>query len=329
MSGGVLPAFAAALGSSGSAFGSNTVAFSSITAALGSKTALFGYAAALLSGLAWAVGSILFRRIGERASPSAMNLAKGTLGLVMLGVAAPFVGLAPIDAASAIRLAGSGVLGIAIGDTLFFAALVRLDPRVTLLVATIGHVFTVLLAVLLLGERPSAWAALGIGLVLFGVGAVLFAGVEAGAPPTAERGRGLLYGVLSAMATSGGLLLAKAGVADMPTMEAAWLRLFAGVLGVGVWTALRGTLRSDLTELRAPGLFRELFVAVAVVMFGGFWLSLVSLKYADAAPVTALAASEPLFVLPLARLWLGERIGARSILPAILAAVGVALIVAG
>lgn len=288
-----------------------------------------GYAAALASGLAWAVGSILFRRIGERAAPSAMNLAKSVLGLLVLGVALPFAGLAPVAPEALLRLAGSGLLGIAVGDTLFFAALVRLEPRVTLVVATVGHVFTVLLAVLLLGERPSLQAAIGIPLVLAGVGAVLAADTAPGEAEVPQRAQGLVLGVLSALATSSGLLLAKTGVAEVPTLQAAWIRLAAGVVGVAAWTAARGTLRQDVEAIRTPGLLRELLLAVSVVMFGGFWLSLVSLKYADAAPVTALAATEPLFVLPLTWLWLGQPLRARAVLPAVIAVLGVALIVAG
>lgn len=323
-----------------------------------------GMLAALGSALAWAVGAILFRRIGERASPSAMNLAKSLMGIVLLGVAVAVTGVSPIDRESLWRLAASGVLGIAVGDTLFFAALVRLEPRTTLLLASVGHVFAVLLSVLLLGERPTGLAWVGIALVIGGVGWVLQAGAEVpqegasgagaagleGAGKAAGKGAagleaagkgaagrwpserviGILCGVGSALATSSSLLLAKTGVGgDVSTLEAAWVRLAAGVVAVGLVSAARGHLRADLGVLRLPGLVRELGVAVIVVMFGGFWLSLVSLRYADASVATALAATEPVFVLPLAKWWLGERVTIAAVVAACVVVIGVGLIVVG
>lgn len=290
---------------------------------------LLGVLAALASALAWAVGSILFRRIGERASPSAMNLTKSLIGIVILGVAVVLTGVTRVDAESFWRLAASGLLGIAVGDTLFFAALVRLDPRLTLLLATVGHVFTVILAALLLDERPGPVAWGGIALVIAGVGWVLQAGAEPGQATGEGRFVGVVCGVLSAFATSTGLLFAKTGVANVSTLEATWIRLAAGVVGVALWSALRGHLREDLGALRLPGFVREIAIAVSVVMFGGFWLSLVSLKYTHAAVATALAATEPIFILPLAWLWLGDRVGARAILAATVAVVGVVLILVG
>lgn len=299
-----------------------------------------GMLAALASALAWALGAILFRRIGERASPTAMNLTKSLMGLVFLGVAVAATGVTRIDGESLARLAASGVLGIAVGDTLFFAALVRLEPRTTLLLASVGHVFAVLLSVAVLGERPTAVTWAGITLVILGVGWVLQVGAEApgamtgtegsGATARSQRAIGIACGVGSALATSCGLLLAKTGVGvDVSTLEAAWVRLATGVVAVGLVSAARGHLRADLGVLRIPGLLRELGVAVAVVMFGGFWLSLVSLRYADASVATALAATEPIFVLALARWWLGERVTTKAVLAACLAVTGVGLIVVG
>lgn len=288
-----------------------------------------GVAAALGSAVAWAAGAILFRKIGERASPSAMNLGKSLVGLALLGLAILATGVTPIDAGSAARLAVSGVLGIALGDTLFFMALVRLEPRVCLLLASVGHVFSVLLAASVLGERPSMVAWAGIALVIAGVGWVLQAGAEPGAASGGSRGFGILCGVLSAMATSVGLLLAKTGVEGVSTLEATALRLLAGVAAVAAWAAIRGHLREDLAVLRLPGFVRQIALAVGVVMFGGFWLSLVSLKHTYASVATALAATEPIFVLPLAWWFLGDRVGARAVAAACVAVAGVALIVVG
>lgn len=297
---------------------------------------LLGVLASLGSALAWAVGSILFRRIGERASPSAMNLTKSLLGLGLLGLGVLATGLTAFPLSQFLPLALSGVLGIAIGDTLFFAALVRLEPRVTLMLATVGNVMTVLLAAVVLGERLDVLAWVGVALVLGAVAWVLQLGAEPGATPAATgraRRVGIFCGVGAAFATSSSLLIAKVAMESgaveqqMSALQATWVRLFAGVLALGLFRALQGGLVADLAAFKLPGFVRELLVAVTVVMFGGFWLSLLSLRYTDAAVATALAGTEPILVLPLLRFWLGERVRPAAWAAAAVGVFGVALIV--
>jgi drug/metabolite transporter (DMT)-like permease len=71
-----------------------------------------------------------------------------------------------------------------------------------------------------------------------------------------------------------------------------------------------------------------LFVfSVAVVTFGGFWLSLVSIKYLDVAIASTIGATEPLFVIPLALVFFNERISLLESLGAVGASIGVVLLI--
>jgi drug/metabolite transporter (DMT)-like permease len=63
--------------------------------------------------------------------------------------------------------------------------------------------------------------------------------------------------------------------------------------------------------------------SVCVVTFGGFWLSLVSIKYIKVATASTLGAAEPLFVLPLAAFFLKERIYRLDIVGTLLAVSGI------
>ncbi len=288
---------------------------------------LIGGIAALGSAAAWAVGSILFRRIGDEVSPLGMNLGKGLIGLLYLGVAVLLVGIEPTDGRSLAFLAASGLVGIALGDTFFFMALVRLEPRLTLLLATIGQVFTVVLALALLGERPAALAWPGMLLVLGGVTWVMRERLDGETPERRhERRLGVVYGLLASVCMAVGILLAKVGVAEVPALQATFLRLAAGVVGLLLWgTASRSLVRwlRPFGDLR---LVRSMSVAVAVIMFGGFYLSLVALKFTDASIASVLNATEPLFILPLAALVLRERVTARAGAGACAAVAGVALV---
>src|SRR5947209_7905248 len=137
--------------------------------------ASIGIAAALGSSASWAVGSILFAQLGQRLRPVALTLAKGAISVVLL--AAVLAVARPASAVPPDRLGlliVSGILGIAVGDTLFFAALRRLGASMLVLLFALGQALTIILAVLRLGERPSFVQYVGIAIVTASVTAVLW-----------------------------------------------------------------------------------------------------------------------------------------------------------
>jgi drug/metabolite transporter (DMT)-like permease len=67
-------------------------------------------------------------------------------------------------------------------------------------------------------------------------------------------------------------------------------------------------------------------LSVCVVTFGGFWLSLVAIKHVEIAIANALGAAEPLFVIPLAVVFLKERVTLMEIAGAVLTVFGVVLL---
>ncbi len=290
--------------------------------------ALIGVGIALGSAAAWAVGSILFRRIGDDASPLGMNLGKGLIGLVLLGGVLLAVGPEPLDTRTLFYLGTSGIVGIALGDTFFFMALMRLEPRMTLLLGTIGQVLTVLMALLFLGERPAPLAWAGIALVLGGVTWVMFEQLDDEDQDTVhKRTRGVFYGLAAAVCMSVGIILAKVGVESVSALEATFVRLAFGMAGLALYGMLTRNLLVWLTPFRSPVLLRKIFVAVLVVIFGGFWLSILALKYIDASLATILMSTEPLFILPLAVFILKEKVSLRAVVGAFVAVGGVVLIV--
>ena len=290
---------------------------------------LLGCAAALGSAAAWAVGSLLWRKIGDDVSPLGMNLGKGLLGLVFLGGALAIFGIEPVDTRSLIYLGISGLLGIALGDTFFFMALVRLDPRLTLLLGSVGQVFTVLMAVVFLRERPSAVAWIGIALVIGGVTWVMRERQETddGEEVRSKKTWGVVWGLLAAICMSAGTIFAKVGVAEVSALEGTFLRLAVGMAGLALFGAVRRQLGSWLSPFRDPRVLRSILAAVLVIIFGGFWLSLLALKYIDASVAIILMSVEPLFVLPLVVIFRKEKVSLRAVLGALMAVGGVALIV--
>jgi drug/metabolite transporter (DMT)-like permease len=285
-----------------------------------------GVMAALGSAASWALGSILFRRLGDHLPPVALTFAKGITSVVLLGVAVAIIGFEAIGINAWLLLILSGLLGIALGDTLFFLALNNLGAHAVVILFTLGQVLTVILAVFWLGEQPQPLDWAGISLILGGVTIVMWTRISG------EEGRtglvGAIYGLLSVIAMAVSIIIAKEALATTGSIQATFIRMAAGTIGIFVFGQAPGQILSGLGTLRQPRFFGFFLLSVAVVTFGGFWLSLVAVANLDVAIANTLNATEPLFVLPLAAFLLKERITLPVVLGSLVTVGGIVLIVA-
>jgi drug/metabolite transporter (DMT)-like permease len=282
-------------------------------------------AAALGSALSWALGSVLFRRLGDRLPPVSLTFAKGAVGTLLLGVAAAFVGWQPVGIEAAVLLALSGLLGIALGDTLFFMALNSLGAQATVILFTVGQVLTVVMAVLWLGERPNPMDWAGVGLILTGVTAVMWSRSEGGGTSTLK---GAAWGLLAVLAMSVSVIMAKEAVIVVGSVQATFIRFCVGTAGILTFGHFTGHLLQDLEALREPRFLGLFLGSVGVVTFGGFWLSMLAIANVEVVIANTLNATEPLFVVPLAALLLKERITAAVIFGSVATVCGMVLIIA-
>lgn len=287
---------------------------------------VIGMMAALGSAASWALGSVLFRRLGDHLPPVALTFAKGVTSVVLLGVVLVIIGFEAIGMKAWLLLILSGLLGIALGDTLFFLALNNLGAHAVVILFTLGQVLTVILAVFWLGEQPQPLDWAGISLILGGVTIVMWTRISG------EEGRtgivGALYGLLSVIAMAVSIIIAKEALATTGSIQATFIRMVAGTIGIFLFSQATGRMLGELSALRQPRLLGFFLLSVGVVTFGGFWLSLVAIAHLDVAIANTLNATEPLFVLPLAAFMLKERITPPVILGSLVTVGGIILIVA-
>jgi len=286
---------------------------------------LLGSSAALVSAAAWGLGPVLFRRLGDEVSALGMNLGRCLLGTVFLGAALGWVGWSATDLTSLLLLALSGVLGIAVADTLFFFSIVRIGPQTAVLLSTACPVFTVLLAFAFLDERPSPLAWTGMALTIVGIAWVLGARSSRHGPATSSWA-GIVAGLAAALCGAVGIIISKKALASTLPLEAALVRLAAGGLGLLVWGAVGLRFTTWLAPFRKPRVLGLLSLAVINGTCVGFFLSMVALARIDASTATVLNSTDPLVVLPCAAWILKDKISARALLGAAVAVGGVALI---
>lgn len=296
---------------------------------------------ALAAAASWAVGSLLFARIGTRVAPGAMNLGKCVAAAVVLSLARAALSkeLGPIawPAEAALLLAASGLVGLTIGDTAYFGALVALGVPRAILLLSAAPVFATLGGVALLGEHVGGREALGIGLTLGGIALVVAgrrlepaAGADA-RDEVARRDRvrrGVMLGIVAALCQAGGSLLSRRAMKlGIDPLGAAAGRLVTAAIGLAVLSSITGHARPWVGGLRKEYAWLKVAGASLIGTVGGIWLSQLALaRCASTGVATTLLATSPIFALPLAHFVGHERITARGVAGTLLAIGGVVLL---
>jgi DME family drug/metabolite transporter len=288
-----------------------------------------GVMAALAGALSWTLASGLWRRLPTSLGPAELNLLKNLLALGLLLPLLPLL-TAPLPPRDGALLLASGVLGIAAGDSFYFAALRRLGTRRTLTLEAGGPVLTSAAGLVLLLEVPSLrqWC----GVVLVSLALVLAAGQ---APPGDPRGRlqrqqgvGLLLAVLALLCGTGGALLARAALraTALPPLQAAILRLAGAALVM--LPLLPGLIRRPGRHWGPhPPQSRWLLVLAATLLGTvlGIALQQLALTRLPAGLAVALLSTSPVMAVLLAAAE-GDRPGRRGWAAALLVLAGVALL---
>ena len=294
-----------------------------------------GELAALSAACLWAIASIVYSRIGQQIAPRSLNLVKGmmAIGLLLLTLWLRADPQPQISSTALIMLLLSGVLGIGLGDTFYFEALNCLGPRRTLLIESLAPPLSALLALIFLQEKLGWFNVSGIFLTIAGVTWVVSERTSAQTPVRPQSLLiGIGYGLLAAIGQAGGAVLSRAALleSNISPLWSTLLRIAAGVITLLFWLPLQ-TAPATMPQPR-PWWTRQGIFLLGIIFFTAFastylgiWLQQISLKYTATGIAQALSSTSPLFVIPLV-VWLGERVSFRAVLGALVALIGVGLL---
>jgi len=314
------------------------------------STVLLAAAAGLGSAFLWGLGCLLFDRVQARppagvgstvAPPSAagMNLFKNSLCCAVLLLVMGLGGGGALPGVGAFWwLFLSGVIGFAIGDSLYFAAFPKAGVQVTAMVGNLIPILTGLLGWLFLGETAGAATWFWMVVVLSGISLVVLdpAGRSSDAGPAMDpkdRALGLLYAFGSALSQALGIVAASSAFEAVGVLPGTIARLVGGILSALVIGAFAGLLPgargivaelSELTRpLRTPLLMRMLLVPTIVATILSLPLHSTAVRGAPPHIAALVLATSPLFILPLGRLF-GARHGPLSLVGTLIGFAGVA-----
>ena len=282
----------------------------------------------LLCAIIWASAVILFKKSGEKVSPLGLNLFKNVLALVLLVPTSLVLGitLAPQTSLFDFSLIiVSGILGIALSDTLFFKSLNLLGAELSAIVDCLYSPFIIILSVLFLHENMNGLQIFGVLLI---ISAVLTVSRKENRKNISRKdlSLGILFGVLAMALVAVGIVMIKPLLDHTSLVWVVEVRLLAGCLGLGIFILFhprRQNIVSSLLSMRnwqymLPGSFLGAYLS-SVIWMGG-------MKYTQASISSALNQTSNIFIFILAVIVLKEPVNLLRVIAIILAFVGVVIV---
>lgn len=262
------------------------------------NNSIIGILIALMSTMSWAVCTVFLKKLGERLEPVAMTAFKALIASIILFIIIYLTGTnINIGINNIIPVALSGILGIAIGDSLFFASLNRLSPLVLSLMLFVGpDIFSGIFGLIFLKEIPSILSLVGIILILTGLSYIIFP-LEKEKVESKTKITGIIFALLSLICTAYSMVIIKPVLENIPVITATMYRMiFSAVilLVIGLFSKKITTWKTVLCDKKYTLKLTGTFLLATI---GGFWLSLIAIKYCKLIIASSLMSLEPLFIL--------------------------------
>ncbi len=278
----------------------------------------------LLSAIFWALAVIFFRKSGEQVHPLALNMFKDLLALILFVPTMFLFGvsvLRPVHLSVYTLLLLSGIIGIGVGDTVFFMSLNILGAGLTGIVICMYSPFIIMLSTVFLGERMSLLQIIGALLI---ISAVLIATIER-RRMTISRNRliaGVLLGVLSSAAMAAGIVMIKPLLEDSPVLWATGIRLFGGTVVLTLILLFYPTRHKIIDSLISAKRWSYTISGSLIGAYLAMIVWIAGMKYTQASVASALNQTSVIFIFIFAGLILKEQINLRRATAIILAFVG-------
>ncbi|MBU2932053.1 DMT family transporter [Vibrio cyclitrophicus] len=295
-----------------------------------------GELAAIGAAIVWACATWIYGQFGHRFSAMQLNIVKGVVASGMMLLVMPLIPMPEFEMSANHFwiLAISGVIGIAIGDSAYFAALKRIGANKTLLLESLAPPLSGVLALMFLGAVLTLQSWLGVVITTLAVTFVVFQPSQSvnGEADSKNKAQwsGIGFGLVASVCQASGVVISHYALVagDIPPLLGALIRLTIGVFVVMliipfVESKPYSSMKKDLWEMTK---FDKLWLlgAIFVGTFLALWLQQVALKNANPAIAQTLIATSPVFILVIYVLK-GEKISKQSVIGTLAALGGISL----
>ncbi len=294
-----------------------------------------GQVCALFTALTWALAMIFFKLSGERIAPLALNLFKNAVGLLLLLATLlvlwalgmqDWVGTLSEQPWKEIGiLLISGVIGIALADTVFFHALNRVGVGIISIVDCLYSPSIIFFSFIMLSESLGTFQYAGGALII----SAMLVAARLKPPPGRSHAQlisGMLLGALSMVLMAYGIVLAKPVLEDFPLIWATTLRMLAGTLSLAVLALASSKRRAIWSAFRPSSVWKWSMPGAILGAYVSMILWVAGFKYIDASLASILNQTSTVFAIILATLILKEQFSLRKLLAVVLAMTGIVLV---
>lgn len=291
-----------------------------------------GELAALGGALTWALSSVMLTRINRKVHVMGIGavrcLSSSTFFWLLLPLSGGMRAFAGVDWKTIFGLMVSVLIVLGVGDSIFFLATKRIGVSRAMPLSMTYPLFTVVLALIFLGEHITLASGAGAGLILCGV--YLLSSGRRVAPTVGSQpvdALGIGFALFAALCWAAGTVVLTPFTHDLSAVAANCIRQPAAAL----LFLVAMPKPAAVNELRALTR-REWLTLIGGGLIGsglGALLYLWSLRYAGASISSVLSAASPVFATPLSMSLLGEKVDRRVIIGTATITAGVWLVILG
>jgi len=293
---------------------------------------MIGELAALGAAISWTVSALFYRKALEEASPVSANIIRLALTGSILLLLVLFLGklnvLTTLPLELVMLASASGIIGLGLGDTLYFVSLKWIGVARAVPLTCIYPLFSVLWAVFLIREPITLSVVLGAVIIVLGI---LFLGQDSQAETTDTR-KTLIVGVLIAVATAAiwSVSITLMDVAVKETSDIDHALIINTVRVVAVAAALLTISpvvdrRLAFLKVGKSTVFALIVGGIVALGMGWFFLSY-SFTVTSQARAVPISSTTPLFSTLAGILLLREKVNARSVAGSIMIVIGIFLL---
>ena len=293
---------------------------------------MIGELAALGAAISWTVSALFYRKALEEASPISANIIRLTLTGSILLLLLVFLGkltvLTTLPLELVLLASASGIIGLGLGDTLYFMSLKWIGVARAVPLTCIYPLFSVLWAVFLVGERITLAVVLGAVVIVLGI---LFLGQDSQANTTDTR-KALIVGMVIALATAAvwsvSITMMDVAVKESPDIDHALIINTIRVITVAAVLLASSPIidkKLGFLKLRKRTVAALIAGGIAALGVGWFFLSY-SFTVTSQARAVPISSTTPLFSTLAGILLLREKVTAHNVFGSIMVVVGIFLL---
>jgi len=276
---------------------------------------MIGAVYALTAALCWAGSSTILKSITTKIDTLSLNTLRLCVASLFLLTIIPISGRGAefinTSSTSLAYLIISGVFAIAIGDTLFIKSLSYLNVSQAFPIAQCSNpVFTMFLALSLLGESFTWVTGLGTFLVLLGIYLITSTREASGTNSASGRIRrkGIVLALIAGIIWAVAAVILKLGIMETDPLVAGAIRISSAtvvLLPFALSQRKRGALQLRKYNSRSLALA---FTSGLIDYGAGMVFFITAIQLIGAGKTVVLAATSPLFLLPFSVFILKEKL---------------------